>query len=221
MILRHELLPGQWVPEAQLCEKLGVSRTPLREALKVLAAEKLVTLYPYRGVAVAELSLDHVGHLFEVQALLESAAARLACERASQVEIARFEHVHHRMVRFFERGDRKAYFALNQELHRALVAMSGNPALVEAHLGVLIQIERARYLALGVARRWKDSVAQHGAILDALRRRDVEAIEAVVTRHVGETRLAVQSAIRVHLEAGDASSVAAGPSLGRVPRFGT
>ena len=100
MILRHHLLPGQWVPEAELCEDLGVSRTPLREALKALAAEKLVTLYPYRGVAVAELSREHVGHVFEVQSLLESMAAQLACERAAVAEIDAFEKIHKRMVRF-------------------------------------------------------------------------------------------------------------------------
>jgi DNA-binding GntR family transcriptional regulator len=195
MILRHHLLPGQWVPEAELCEDLGVSRTPLREALKALAAEKLVTLYPYRGVAVAEFSREHVAHVFEVQCMLESKAAELACERAAVDEIDEFEKTHKRMVRLFERGDRKAYFALNQELHRALVAMSHNPVLVETHAGVLVQVERARFLALDIGRRWEDSVSQHDAILLALQARDGDTIRAIVRRHIEETRLAVEAAI--------------------------
>jgi DNA-binding GntR family transcriptional regulator len=199
MILRHELRPDEWVPETELCEDLGISRTPLREALKALAAEKLVILHPNRGATVAGLSVHDVEHLFEVQAIIESAAARLACLRASEAEIDAFEKVHHRMVRFFERGDRKAYFTLNQDLHRSLVEMAHNPALLENHAALMVQIERARFLALDIGHRWQDSVAQHKAVFDALRRRDVNQIEEVVRLHVTETGATVRNAVETRL----------------------
>jgi DNA-binding GntR family transcriptional regulator len=206
MIMRHELEPGAWVPEGELCDRLGVSRTPLREALKALAAERLVTLYPFRGVAVAELSTDHVGHLFELQSMLESSAASLAAERATGTEIADFEKVHKRMVRFYERGDRKAYFALNEDLHKALVAMSHNPALVEAHATKLLQVQRARFVALDIGRRWAESVQQHSDILDALKSRDAKRLARLVRKHVEATGTTVRTAVENYLEGKPASS---------------
>lgn len=195
MILRHELQPGEWVSEGDLCESLGISRTPLREALKVIAAEKLVILHPNRGASVAELLPEDVDHLFESQGIIEGAAARLACIRATDAEIANFAKVHRKMVRFFQRKDRTAYFSLNQDLHRLIVAMSHNRSLVETHAALLIQIERARYLALDVGRRWETSVSQHNAILDALQARDGDLIQTLVSEHVKETHATVRGAV--------------------------
>ena len=217
MIMRHELEPGAWVPEGELCERLGVSRTPLREALKALAAERLVTLYPYRGVAVAELSTDHVGHLFELQSMLETSAATLAATRATDAEIADFEKAHKRMVRFYERGDRKAYFALNEDLHRALVAMSHNPALVEAHATNLVQVQRARFVALDIGRRWAESVEQHTDILEALKARDAKRLAKLVKKHVDATGATVRTAVESYLEDKPASSEKPGGVRRRSP----
>lgn len=191
MIVEHALPPGSRIAEAELCAAFGVSRTPLREALKALASERLVTLQPFRGAVVTGLSAERIAHLFEAQAILESQAARLAATRASAAEIAAFARKHRRMVRLFERGDRKGYFALNQELHADLVALSGNEVLVEAHAAVLVQVERARLAALDVGRRWSDSVAQHAAILAALADRDAERLATTLHDHVVETGAAL------------------------------
>ena len=195
MIIRHELKPGQWIAEAKLSEKLGVSRTPLREALKALAAEKLVELHAFRGAAVTDLSLDQVVYLFETQAILESQAVELACERATDQEIAAFAKQHRRMVAFFEKGDRKSYFALNQKLHTAIVGMSHNPVLIEIHASVIVQVERARYNALDVADRWKQSADQHEDILAALEKRDGKQAAFIMREHVMQTGFAVRASL--------------------------
>ena len=191
MIVEHALPPGSRIAEAELCATFGVSRTPLREALKALASERLVTLQPFRGAVVTGLSAERIAQLFEAQAILEGQAARLAASRASAAGIAGFARKHRRMVRLFERGDRKGYFALNQELHADLVALSGNGVLVEAHAAVLIQVERARLAALDVGRRWSDSVAEHAEILAALEDRDGERLARTLHDHVMETGSAI------------------------------
>ncbi|AMJ62487.1 hypothetical protein AXW83_21230 [Bosea sp. PAMC 26642] len=196
MIVRHELQPGEWIAEAQLSQALGVSRTPLREALKALAAERLVVLHPFRGATVTDLSLEQVEHLFETQAILEAQAARLAASRASAAEIAAFEKKHLRMLGYFTRGDRKPYFELNQELHRDLVAMSHNPVIIETHAVILTQVERARFAALDIGHRWEESVAQHEAILLALKARDIEHLGQLVGIHVIGTGQTVRVALR-------------------------
>lgn len=195
MILRHELKPSEWVDEAALCEKLGVSKTPMREALKVLAAEGLVELHPNQGARVAALLPEHVDDLFEAQAIIEGNAARLACQHATEKDVEMFAKIHGRMVRAFKRKERKQYFALNQDLHLALVSMSHNTALVMAHSTLFMQIERARYLALDVGRRWEDSVAQHEEILAALSERDGARAQRLVETHVVATQHAVRRAV--------------------------
>ena len=201
MILRHELKPSEWVPETELCEQLGVSRTPMREALKVLAAEQLVELHPNRGAMVAALLPKHVDDLFEAQAIIEGVAVKLACERATEDDIEAFRKIHARMIRAFERRERKQYFALNQDLHLSLVAMSHNTALVTAHSTLFMQVERARFLALEVGHRWEDSVAQHEAILTAMSVRDGALAQTLLEAHVRETQDAVRQAVEMQHDA--------------------
>lgn len=191
MILKHELQPGEWIQEMQLCETLGVSRTPMREALKVLASEKLVVLHPYRGASVAEIDLEVVAELFEVQAILESQAGLLASQRASDAEIIAFSAKQDEMARYFQAGDRASYFKLNQELHIAIVAMAANSCLLESHAAIMKQISHARYAALDEENRWRVSIEQHAAIRDALVDRDGPALAAHILEHVNDTKTAV------------------------------
>lgn len=211
MIIRHELKPGQWIGEAKLSQKLGVSRTPLREALKALAAEKLVELHAFRGAAVTDLSPDQVVYLFETQAILESQAIELACARATDQEIAAFAKQHRRMVGFFEKGDRRSYFALNQLLHTAVVGMSHNPVLIEIHASVIVQVERARFKALDIGDRWKQSADQHEDILEALEKRDGKRAALLMREHVLQTGNSVRASLA-------SSQMALAPTGGRRSR---
>ena len=196
MILTQDLKPGDRINELELSASLGVSRTPMRESLKVLASEKLVTLFPYRGAVVADLSADIIAHLFEVQSILESQAAVLACRRATAAEVAAFEVLHHRMLQLFAKGEKNSYFEINQTLHKMLVAMSHNPSLAETHATIMTQIERARYAALVFEDRWRQSVEQHNAILSALKARDVISLPGLVSHHVLETGRLMVEALR-------------------------
>lgn len=202
MIVTHQLKPGEWISEDKLSETLGVSRTPLREALKALATEKLVELHAYRGAMVTGLSPELVGHLFEAQALLESQAIRLACERAIDLELEEFGKIHAKMIVNFERGNRALYSDLNKKLHRVIVAMSHNPTLVELHDTIIVQVERARNAALEIGGRWAESAKEHEAIYQALSRRDADLAAALMHEHVLQTGRTVKMSITVSAQTG-------------------
>ena len=199
MILLQHLKPGDRINELELSAALGVSRTPMRESLKVLASEKLVTLFPYRGAIVSHLSPDLIEHLFEVESIIESQAAVLACSRATQAELVKFETLHQRMLSLFRKGEKSSYFDINQTLHNLLVEMSHNPCLQETHATVMTQIKRARYAALILGDRWRQSVEQHNDILAALKARDHVRLPGLISNHVLETGRLIVEALRTEV----------------------
>src|ERR1700757_4870184 len=124
---------GGRIPERQLCEMLGISRTPLREALKVLAAEGLIELLPNRGARVRQLSERDLAELFDVMGGLESLAGRLACENISDAEITEIERLHYEMYGFYLHRDMHGYFRVNQLIHHKIVEASRNATLQSAY----------------------------------------------------------------------------------------
>ena len=132
-IVEGNLPDGSRVPERQLCEMLGISRTPLREALKVLAAEGLVELLPNRGARVRQLSEQDLAELFDIMGGLEGLAGRLACENISDAEIAEIERLHYEMYGFYLHRDMHGYFRVNQLIHQKIVEASRNAALLGAY----------------------------------------------------------------------------------------
>jgi len=172
-IVEGNLDGGARVPERQLCEMLGVSRTPLREALKVLASEGMVDLLPNRGARIRMLSEQDIHELFDLMAGLEALAGRLACEDITDEEIAAIERVHHEMYVFYLRRDMHGYFEANQLIHRKIVEAARNNALTFAYESYSGRIRRIRYAANLAAKRdrWGEAMREHEAILDALRRR--------------------------------------------------
>src|SRR4051812_18883960 len=136
MVLEGELAPGIRVPEKALCERFGVSRTPLREALKGLAAEGLVTLLPNRGAEGTKITAQEVEHMFAVMAVLEASAGEAACARITPQEIDELRDLHARMLEHHSAGDRPAYFDLNQAIHRRIVEIAGNPVLTGIYNGL-------------------------------------------------------------------------------------
>ncbi len=194
-ITEGHLPDGARIPERSLCERFNVSRTPLREALKVLAAEGLVELLPHRGARVREFGPDAVRELFEVIGGLESLAGRLACERMSEEQFAEIERAHHDMYRAYLVRDMHAYFHSNQAIHRMIVAAAGNAQLAEAYAGMSGRIRRVRYAA-NLARdrdRWGEAMREHEAILDALRRRDGDELARILFEHLRNKRAAAQA----------------------------
>lgn len=193
-IVEGNLADGARVPERALCERFNISRTPLREALKVLAAEGLIELLPNRGARVRELSPEDVRELFDVMGGLEALAGRLACERISEAEFSEIERMHHDMYRFYLRRDMHGYFHCNQAIHQLIVAAAGNATLAATYASLAGRIRRVRYSAnLAKDRdRWGEAMREHEAILDALRRRAGSELSDILFLHLRNKRKAAQ-----------------------------
>lgn len=191
-IVEGNLSDGARVPERQLCELFGVSRTPLREALKVLASEGVIDLLPNRGARVRTLNEQDIHELFDLMAGLEALAGRLACEAITDIEIAEIERLHHEMYGFYLRRDMPGYFDANQAIHRQIVAAARNSALATAYDSYAGRIRRIRYGA-NLARkrdRWGEAMREHEAILDALRRRAGQELSDILFVHLRNKQVA-------------------------------
>ena len=185
-IVEGNLAEGARIPERQLCEMFGISRTPLREVLKVLASEGLVDLLPNRGARVRELDAHELAELFDVMGGLEALAGRLACERMTEAEFSEIEQLHHQMYGFYLNRNMHDYFRCNQLIHQKIVAAARNAALSSAYASLAGRIRRVRYAAnLAQKRdRWGEAVREHEAILDSLRRRDALELSDILFRHL-------------------------------------
>jgi DNA-binding GntR family transcriptional regulator len=185
MIVEGELAPGAPVREREMCEKLAVSRTPLREALKVLAAERLLELRPNRGAVVLGLTERDVRDMFEVMEALEATAGRLACARASDADIAEIQALHWQMHAHYLRRELEPYFRLNQMIHARIVAATGNAVLQASYAALAGRIRNARYLAnRWSSERWDAAMREHGLILDALTARNGARLSEILAAHL-------------------------------------
>jgi DNA-binding GntR family transcriptional regulator len=192
LIVEGEIEPGARISERLLCERFGVSRTPLREVLKVLASEGLVDLLPNRGARVARLDDKDVGDMFEVMAALEALSGRLACARISEPALADIRALHYRMIAHYLRRQLPEYFRLNQAIHEAIVDAAENPVLKATYLGLSGRIRRARYLANMSDERWAAAVAEHEKILTALSERDGEKLARILDTHLKNKSIVVR-----------------------------
>jgi DNA-binding GntR family transcriptional regulator len=183
MIVRGELKPCTRINEKALCERFGISRTPLREALKVLATEGLIDLNLRRGSSVTAPSRRRLREHFEAVALIESHSARTICERGSARDIRQVAKIHERVLRAFERGQTDAYFEANEAFHRGLVLAAGNETLAEIHQRLIIHLHRARFLSLPSTEVNAVFADAHGAIMSAIEARDADAAGREVVAH--------------------------------------
>jgi DNA-binding GntR family transcriptional regulator len=183
---------GNRIPERQLCEMLGISRTPLREALKVLAAEGLVDLLPNRGARVRHLNEQNLAELFDIMGALEGLAGRLACENITDEEIADIERLHYEMYGFYLHRDMHGYFNVNQLIHQKILDASRNVTLRDTHANFAGRIRRVRYSANFARKRerWGEAMREHEMILEALRRRAGAELSDILFRHLRNKRLA-------------------------------
>lgn len=183
MIVAGELPAGGRIAERVLTERLGVTRTPLREAFKILEAEGLVSIVPNRGALVTQLSPQDVEAAIEVLIGLESVAAELACERGSDAEFASIGDHHLRMVECFRAGDLMGYFHLNQTIHQAIVDCAHNPALSRIYRSESARIRRYRFAGNRRSERWARAVVEHEQILDALKQREGSLLREILRAH--------------------------------------
>jgi DNA-binding GntR family transcriptional regulator len=179
-----------------LTAQLGVSRTPLREAFKLLATEGLVELLPNRGAIVSEIDPVRLAEALAVMGALEALAGELACTSATDGQIGEIRSLHQEMLANHARGDLAGYFKFNQAIHLKIVKYSGNTVLYQTYRHLNANVRRARYMANLSQERWNAAVREHGEILDALARRDVARIRVLLTEHLAHKLSSVLGELR-------------------------
>jgi DNA-binding GntR family transcriptional regulator len=187
LIVEGQLAPGTRIHEGELGKALGVSRTPLREALKVLASEGLVELVQGRGAVVRKLTGKDVAEMLDVLRALETLAARLACRNATDAQIAALRRTHDEMIAFYEARNRLDYYWRNQAIHAGLADLSGNALLATMHATIQARMKRIRFIGNEDPGGWTAAVAEHREMIAALEARDEARLAAVVARHLDET----------------------------------
>jgi DNA-binding GntR family transcriptional regulator len=196
MIEEGELSPGEQIVESSLSAHFGVSRTPLREALKVLSSEGLVELRPRRTPIVTPVDPDEIAAIFEVLEGLEGVAGRRACENATDEELAGLEAMHAAMLAEHDHGNRAAYQAQNRQIHFRIVELAANPVLKVAYANFMMRIVRARATNTYEPARWRGSRAEHDEIMAGFRVRDPQAVASALVRHTRETGASVLATLR-------------------------
>lgn len=193
-LIDGEIAPGARVPERELCETLGISRTPLREALKVLAAEGYLVLLPNRGARAAKLSTKDVSDLFDVCEAMEAIAGELACQRITPDEIEEIKALTLSMKGAFEEGDLASYYRLNRRIHEAIVKAADNAVLSGLYESVVARIRRARFVAPIPDSHWQLAMCEHEAMVNALVRRDGQGLAHILKTHLRNKRIEVERA---------------------------
>lgn len=183
MIQLGELPPGARLREVLLCRQLGVSRTPLREALRTLAAEGLVNQLPNRSMVVAALDPDDIEHLYVVFGAIEGLAGELACARVTEQEIAQVGRLYSRMVDLHERGERAEYMQINEQIHRMVIDVAANPVLLSVWQSLVPRVERARSLSNLDRQRWTAALFEHSKMFAALAARDGPLLRRLSSEH--------------------------------------
>ena len=184
LVMEDDLKPGEKVPEKELCERFAVSRTPLREALKVLASEGLVILQANRGARVAEVTREETENTFPVLAVLEELAGKLACERMDDAAVAYIERRHTAMIAAYAARDRPTYFQANQDIHKALVQGAQNAVLASHHKNLAMRVHRTRFMVNLSEDRWAQAIEEHEQMMEKLRARDADGLGALMKTHM-------------------------------------
>lgn len=184
-IFERELEPGSWIDELKLAEEYGISRTPLREALKVLAAEGLVTMKVRRGAYVTEVSDKDLADVYHLLSLLESDAAAVVAERASDAELAELEALHAELESAARPGhvNREHFFAVNERFHMRLLAIASNRWRDQVVADLRKVMKLNRHNSLLKSGRIDESLEEHRAIMEALKARDARAASERMRAH--------------------------------------
>lgn len=184
MIQAGRLQSGAWIDEIQLTQELGISRTPLREALKVLVTEGLVRLEPRRGSFVNELSMQDLDDIFPLMAMLEGRCAYEAARKITQQDLDTLEPLHLTLQQHAKAGDIDSYYETNAKIHEAVQALADNRWLSDLVSNLRKLLSLSRWQSLALPGRISESCAEHLAIFAALKARDCEGAEAITRKHL-------------------------------------
>ena len=180
-IFRRELEPGSWIDEVKLAQEYGISRTPLREALKVLAAEGLVTMKVRRGAYVTEVSEQDLAEVYHLLSLLESDAAAVVAERATDAQLKELHKLHRELEAAVHSRDR--FFTLNERFHMRLLELAGNRWRNQMVADLRKVMKLNRHNSLLKSGRIEDSLAEHAAVMEAMQKHDAQATRERMQEH--------------------------------------
>jgi DNA-binding GntR family transcriptional regulator len=184
MIIEGELRPGSRIAEVRLCSRFGVSRTPLREALKVLSAEGLVRLLPNKGATVVRVTHKEVEEAIPVLGTLEALAGELACERIDKERLEQIKNTHRQMVEHFQRGEKRPYRELNRAVHEAIFEAADNKTLSETYNMLQARLSCLLVISPKSPRQWAAAVDDHEQMLAALEAGDGAQFAQIARGHV-------------------------------------
>jgi DNA-binding GntR family transcriptional regulator len=184
MIIEGELAPGSRLNERALCDKLGVSRTPLREAFRVLAAEGLIELTPNRGAQVVALSEADIRDSFELMGALEALSGELACERITADELTEIKALTFQMLACHARRDLPAYYHLNRMIHDRINRAARNGVLAQTYAMQNLRIQNLRFRSNFDDDKWAKAAREHEQMVAALEARDGAALAALLRNHL-------------------------------------
>ena len=184
MIMTGKLKEGDKVNEGKLCETMGISKTPLREALRVLSVEGLIRLIPDRGAFVTKPEFEEITEMFDVMSLLEGFCASEACQKMTSNNFARLEKLHAKLEENFERHDQEEYIRINNQYHSLVQEIAGNRTLNQIVDGLRKKILLYRFQSLNLPERFASSIREHRDLLEAFRQRNHPRAEALMREHL-------------------------------------
>jgi len=191
LIIEGVLLPGAKLNERELCEQLGVSRTPLREAFRMLAGDGLLVQLPNRGAQVVALSREDARHAFEMMGALEGFAGELAAARVTEDDIAGLRTLQVEMEAAHAHDDLPTYYRINRAIHDAINAVAGNPVLTQTYRTLNARLHALRFRSNFNRAKWDKAVAEHRSMIEALAARDGAALRDLLVRHLRAKQQAV------------------------------
>jgi DNA-binding GntR family transcriptional regulator len=195
LIIEGVLAPGTRLNERTLGSELGISRTPLREALRVLAAEGLVTLHPNRGAHVVQLSGADIRESFEVMSGLEALSGELACQRITDAEVAEIRALTYEMMAAHARGDLPAYYRLNRRIHDQINRAARNALLAQTYRTLNLRIQNLRFRSNLERGKWNRAAREHLEMVEALEARDAARLAVLLRSHLYQRGEAVLEAL--------------------------
>jgi DNA-binding GntR family transcriptional regulator len=184
MIMSGELMEGDKIKENELCDLMGISKTPLREALRVLSSEGLIRLVPNRGSYVTTPTFEEIKEMFDVMCALEGVCARTAAEKMSDHDFSKLEKLHQKLEKNFKHKDQKEYIQQNNLYHTFVQELAGNKTMNQIVNGLRQKILLYRFQSLNLPGRFEQSIQEHRNLLAAFRDNDPEKAEMLMKSHL-------------------------------------
>lgn len=184
LVITGKIKEGAKIPEKELCDYFGISRTPLREALKVMAFEGLISLTHNRGATVRSLTLKDLREVFPIYAHLEALAGQLACKHLTDGDLDDLQIMHEKLGALYDEDKFPQYVEVDELVHARIEAASSNPILLRMLQAVSGRVRRARYRVPAPRERMEETLDEHGRIMTALRDRDCESLARAIKLHV-------------------------------------